>query len=836
MADDTKQREINFLKGGGEMGSHIRNLDWSVTKLGIPEYWPQSLKTSIGILLNSRVAMILFWTEENLCFFNDRYACIFENSQERIDALGKPAAQLWADEWNLLRPLIESFKNGSEPDDEHFVMLPVNAEGKFRKMPEANYSAVYGEEGNVCGVLGTCIQNSPVVYSNFAGKEFQNLQSDSAVELQLLRDTVPAMIFYLDSEQRYQSYNQMFCQWFGVNSTEALGKSVKEFLGDIAHQKTKPHLDIAYSGMQERYEMYAPSKMGSPRWLDIIYTPHKDREGNVVGIIVHATDVTRSKQVELALRESEMLLKAVIQAAPVGISLFVGEDFIIENPNDNFITLLGKGESIAGKPLVSVLGSAENDLVIQTLKKVYYTGTEFTANAVQGVAYVENKEVPGFFNISLTPLFDSEGNVHSILSVSTDVTEEVVSRKKIEEAEQIFRGAVELAELGTWNLDVLTGETVFSQRHAEMFGFHRRVLSSNDAMSVVETDDFERVLDLFNKALKPGSDGKYEAEYRIINASTGRRQVIHAQGQAYFDKDGKPTNISGTARDITIERELQSALENEVAVRTLQLQDTAEELKRLNNKLEDANKALTRSNEELAQYAYVASHDLQEPLRKIRLFSSLLKDGKRDSESYNRSVDRISFAAERMSQLIADLLDFSRLLQQEAVMQPVNLNTVANSVWNDFELVVEEKGATASISQLPEIHAVSIQINQLFYNLISNSLKFTSEGVKPHISIEWEMADGLEAASHTGQLMTFEKYYHIIFKDNGIGFDTQHSDQIFEIFKRLHGQESYEGSGIGLALCRRIVANHQGFLFAESEPGKGSAFHVYIPVQEFAVL
>jgi light-regulated signal transduction histidine kinase (bacteriophytochrome) len=276
-------------------------------------------------------------------------------------------------------------------------------------------------------------------------------------------------------------------------------------------------------------------------------------------------------------------------------------------------------------------------------------------------------------------------------------------------------------------------------------------------------------------------------------------------------------------------RQLQLALENEVQQRTEELAASNEELRVTYEEMADSNKLLVRSNEELAQFAYVASHDLQEPLRKIRMFAGMLSKDTTLPPGLSPLVMKIDKSTERMVLLIRDLLEFSSLLKSDAMARPVNLAEVAANVVNDFELLIEDKKATVIIGKLPEIQAVALQMNQLLYNLLGNALKFCKPGVPPVIEINAKLSSREQTGLYISKPYPFAQYYHITIQDNGIGFETKYAEHIFEVFKRLHGREHYPGSGIGLAMCRRIADNHNGRLYAESEPGKGSIFHLLLP-------
>ena len=253
--------------------------------------------------------------------------------------------------------------------------------------------------------------------------------------------------------------------------------------------------------------------------------------------------------------------------------------------------------------------------------------------------------------------------------------------------------------------------------------------------------------------------------------------------------------------------------------------------------LQQKNIELEHVNESLEQFASIASHDLQEPLRKIRTFTSLLKhrfDKDLPGEA-KELIDKINGSSERMSLLINDVLNFSRIVHTENMFVKTDLNQVLNNTLKDFDLLCSEKNASVRRDHLPIIEAIPLQINQLFYNLVGNALKFSRKGIPPVIDISARMLLPKETESKfrlNGQL----SYAEICFNDNGIGFEQQFSEQIFSIFERLNNKQQYSGTGIGLALCKKIVEHHQGGIRAEARENKGAAFYVLLPLTQSANL
>jgi light-regulated signal transduction histidine kinase (bacteriophytochrome) len=230
----------------------------------------------------------------------------------------------------------------------------------------------------------------------------------------------------------------------------------------------------------------------------------------------------------------------------------------------------------------------------------------------------------------------------------------------------------------------------------------------------------------------------------------------------------------------------------------------------------------------LEEFAFVASHDLQEPLRKIQAFSDRLETMFKDDlgEKGLDYIGRMKNAAQRMSNLINDLLEFSRVTTRGKDFDDTNLNEVVDDILSDLEIAIKESDAQIEVAELPVIQADKSQMQQLFLNLLSNAVKFRRQDVSPHIKISYEH-EAIFNEDHNAEL----SFQVITIKDNGIGFSQDYADKIFVPFQRLHGRSQYKGTGIGLSVCRRIAERHGGTITAQSKDGEGATFIIKLPVE-----
>jgi signal transduction histidine kinase len=325
----------------------------------------------------------------------------------------------------------------------------------------------------------------------------------------------------------------------------------------------------------------------------------------------------------------------------------------------------------------------------------------------------------------------------------------------------------------------------------------------------------------------------------LLKEIKGNKATVHIPVILLTARAGEESKIVGweTGADDYLTKpfsakELISRISSQIKtqqIRTEALMDIAEQ-KKYAKQLEDMNRELTKMNEELTSFAYVSSHDLQEPLRKIQMFSKRImeKEVHSLSEEGKNFFQRMDNAASRMQLLINDLLTYSRTNTSQKHFEKTNLNNLITEVKQELSERITSTGAIIACESLPEISIIPFQFKQLFTNLLANSIKFARPGITPYLQISCVQVDGETIDQPIAKKV--KKYWHISVADNGTGFDPKFNEQIFGLFQRLHGRKDYEGTGIGLAIAKKVVENHNGFITAEGRENEGATIHLYLPV------
>ncbi|HYV92527.1 MAG TPA: PAS domain S-box protein [Chitinophagales bacterium] len=414
------------------------------------------------------------------------------------------------------------------------------------------------------------------------------------------------------------------------------------------------------------------------------------------------------------------------------------------------------------------------------------------------------------------PIFDASGAVVEAVNMLVDITDYRNIEIALRESEQQFRDLADLVPQIVWTARPDGYLDYYNKQWYEYTGFEKGV--SNDSfLPILHPDDVKICHDTYYDSIRTGNP--YQIEYRFKDKThPGSYRWFLGRALPIRDLENNIVKWFGTCTDIHETKMISEELERRVAERT--------------KDLNEANLALQHSNQLLEQFAYAASHDLQEPLRKIKTFSDRLQQSSngRLDETSKLYLEKITTSAARMEMLIQDVLNYSLLTHVEEPFIKTDLNEILESVITDLDILIAEKKASINTQLLPSIDVIPLQMHQLFHNLINNSLKFCREGVTCTIDIRSRLLSADEVNQR--MLDSTISYCEIIFSDNGIGFNQNFAEQIFLIFQRLNARVKYAGTGIGLALCRKIINIHHGAIYGEGKENEGASFHVILPVHQ----
>lgn len=489
-----------------------------------------------------------------------------------------------------------------------------------------------------------------------------------------------------------------------------------------------------------------------------------------------------------------------------GIILIIDvPEYVIRYINKGGVAIIGNNgnaETIEGTKLTQIVAEDDWILMAMELKKLQ----EDPSSTATFICRLNVHNSFKHFKVNGNYIdHENDNNSRSIMLMAEDISETVAARKELSETRQLILETEEFLNCGVYNWDYQMNATKWSKGMYDIFNipFEENESQSLDwFMEFVDEDDVPYVKNAMEQSIRLNKH--YEVEY-TIHPKNGPPKMVISRGKVISDVDGN-LKILGITCDIT-------------------------ELKILDRERERMIHDLYRSNLELEEFAYVASHDLHEPLRKISTFSERLQSRFKEelpaeAEIYLR---RIIASTGNMRMLIDNLLEFSRVSRYQPERKDVNLTQVLNEVKSELELVIEESGAKIIYGELPTIQGGHTHLKRLFSNLIANAIKFRKKGILPEIEIGFTKLHKAGLEQHN--LPSDRAFYTIHVKDNGIGFEEEYAQRIFQIFQRLHGKSEYPGSGMGLAICKKIVENHGGVMYAKSSP-HGAVFFIILPEKQ----
>lgn len=804
----------------GEISLLLRQKDWGKSPMGPVESWSAAFKNTLSLVLNSRFPMLFWWGKDLIQFYNDSYRNSMGAEGRHPHALGISLKEGFPDRYEVLYPLVQGIMDGDPATWIEDGEVPVFRNNRIESSVWTyGYSPVYESDGSVAGVLVVCQETTRQV------ETVKKLAESEGRFINLIRDASFGFIAVEGEDLKVKVVNEAYCRLTALTQEKLLGNN----LFDVIIEDEKHFFENIIRGVLRSgndfhlHDFPYQSTSGSePRsgFLNINYQPYREDDGKIMGVMVVCQDVTQQVMDRKKLEESEHLVRSIVANAPFPIGVYTGREMRIRLVNQAILDVWGKGNDVIGKTYFEVLPELASQNIYQQLDSVYMTGIPFHARNQRVDLVVDNELQPFYFNYSFTPMYDTKGKIYGVMNTAAEVTDIVLAKERVERSENNLRLMIMQAPVA---MCILMGKNhEIEVANDQMINIWRK-----SREEVMGRPVFEALPEASEQGLEPILRHVYEtgesysaSEVPFVIHRNGKDETVYQSFVyvPYVNSEEDTVGVLAVSVDVSNQVLARKKIEEVVTERT--------------RELATANQNLEKINEELAQFAYIASHDLQEPVRKVGTFLELLEESLGEIDPKSKSyIDRMKNAGSRMMMLIRDVLAYSQVTSQMSDYVPVNLKNVIEDLVADFELLIEEKNADIITIDLPTLHAMPLQMSQLFGNLLSNALKFTSKERKPEIVIKARTMSPDEVYDIPA-LNRALSYYRIDVKDNGIGFEAQYKNQIFSIFKRLHSKKEFEGTGIGLAICQKIVDNHHGAIGADAVEGEGSTFTVYLPATQ----
>ena len=676
----------------------------------------------------------------------------------------------------LERQVQQVFATGKDISDETAYTSPAGVTGYYDYV----FSAVIGSSGTVELVAGATRDIT-----------VRRVEQDHLAQMETryrgLLEAAPDAMVVVNSTGEIVLLNVQAEKQFGYTRDELIGQSVRNIIPDgFAERLVADALRSVEDALAQQIgtgiELTGRRKNGMEFPIEIMLSPLENAEGILVTAAIR--DISARKAAEKHLGQMEGRYRGLLEAAP--------DAMVVVNSTGEIVLLNAQAEKQFGYRRDELLGQEVKDIIPEGFaERLIADGTRTAAEALAqqigtGIELIGRRKDQSEFpiEIMLSPLESAEGIL--VTAAIRDITVRKEAERHLAQMEGRYRGLLEAAPDGMVVVNQ-RGEIVLLNAHAEkQFRYWRDELIGQKVKSIIPQGFAERLI----------ADGtRTAAEALAQQIGTG----IELTGRR---KDGS---------EFPIEIMLSPLQSNEGVLVTAAIRDISMR-KEADANLVEKIEELNRSNQELEQFAYVASHDLQEPLRMVASYTQLL--GKRYKGKLDSDADEfIAFAvdgANRMQRLIQDLLTFSRVGKRGMELVEISSDRALQQALLNLRGAVEKSGALVTHDSLPEVMADEVQLAQLFQNLVGNAIKYQGPGV-PHIHISAVMNDA-------------SKWIFSV-KDDGLGIDPQFFERIFGMFQRLHKRDEFEGTGMGLAICKKIVERHGGTISVESTPGLGSTFH-----------
>jgi PAS domain S-box-containing protein len=627
-------------------------------------------------------------------------------------------------------------------------------------------------------------------------REFYNMFSQSPAHVHIFRGPDHIVEFF----------HPLAVKYVGRDLT---GQKLREALPSVESQGYFELLDKVYRDgvtikLQEtRAILKDENSEEKAYYFNITYLPYKDADDRTVGVLQFAYDITEQVMAKYQLVESEERLRIAMELIELGTWEYdpsLDELFCSERVLEQFGFEPDKKFGL--QKIFDAIIEDDREKARAAIMKALEPGCGGKYFCEFSILNPVDKKQHILRNVGKV-FFDKENRPVRLIGTTFDITEIVKAEREIQEREKRFRILATSIHQIVWITDD-NGMLEYLSDQWEAFTGSSPDDGIKNYYQYIHPEDLATVLKKGIDAMKTGT--QWETEYRLKNVKTGKYRWFLGKTLPLRDEAGKIINWIGSASDIQELKEQSSWLEQ-------QIQDRTQALKELNE-------SLKQSNEDLQQFAHVASHDLKEPVRKIKTYTNRLREEFLSllPDNGKNYLEKIGSASDRMNSMIDGVLAYSTYSALDQLFEVIDLNIVLKEIELDLEVLIQDKGATLLYGNLPFVYGAPVLIHQLFYNLVYNSLKFTNANVPPVIAISGE------------KIVKDDKLFaKILLRDNGIGFEDEHAELIFTTFTRLNSKDKYEGTGLGLSLCKKIVQKHGGEIRASGIPNVGATFELTLP-------
>ncbi|CDF80322.1 two-component system PAS/PAC sensor signal trans duction histidine kinase [Formosa agariphila KMM 3901] len=606
--------------------------------------------------------------------------------------------------------------------------------------------------------------------------------------------------------------NDSYLQIIDKTHDQFVGKPLFEILPEVK-ETIAPIIEDIFKTGEPFYGYEFPANINrfgniGTCYFNFVYYPLKENN-EISGFMVVATEVTATVKSKHLIKENEEKLNLIIDASELGIwDLDLNTKDVIAS--NRCYEILGIKDCQNPAQNSMIVNMHPDDLIIRqkAFEKAFKTGLlHYQARVLWEDGSIHWMDARG-------KLFYDENEVPiRMLGTVRDITEERNFQQELLEREEKFRLLADSMPQHIWTADPDGNLNYFNQSVYDFSGLTAKEILKDGWIQIIHPEDREENIKQWTQAITTGEDYLIEHRFRKF---TGEYHWQLSRAIPQRDQNGVIKMWVGSSTDIQDQKMFTNKLEKMVQLRT--------------NELSQKNTDLEKMNKELQSFVYISSHDLQEPLRKIQMFSSRILESEYDtlSSSGQRYFSRMQQSAHRMQTLIQDLIAYSRTSAQECTFENVYLLDIIEDTKDVLSEELNKREVIINLNNNPKLKIIPVQFKQVIFNLVSNAIKFSKEQEPTIITINCTEVNG--EGLDIEPLLASKSYYQIQFSDNGIGFEQKYSEKIFEVFQRLHSRDEYSGTGIGLAIVKKIIDNHEGYIYAQSELNEGSTFYIFLPV------